>query len=162
MAEEAKNKQKNYAHEIFLVSIFLKGVDGVLEVTGGLLLFLVSSSQINQLVVLLTQHELSEDAKDVVANYLINTAASLSLGAQLFGAFYLLSHGLVKVVLVGSLWRQKFWAYPTAIIFLFIFIFYQLYRFSYDHSSWLIWLTVFDILIIFLTQNEYKNLKNKL
>ncbi|MDD5032272.1 MAG: DUF2127 domain-containing protein [Patescibacteria group bacterium] len=161
MKEEKTNEQKTVYHRIFLVSILLKGIDGILEIIGGLLLFIVSSAQINQFVLALTQRELSEDAKDIMANYLVNAAASFSLSAQLFGAFYLFSHGLIKVILVVSLWRQKLWAYPAAIVFLFLFIFYQIYRFSYDHSWWLIWMTIFDILIIFLTRREYKNLKSK-
>jgi hypothetical protein len=40
--------------------IILKGLDGVLEVLGGLLLLVVSPATIDRVVTSLTQHELSE------------------------------------------------------------------------------------------------------
>jgi uncharacterized membrane protein len=49
-------------------------------------------------------------------------------------AFYLLSHGLVKVLLVAGLLREKLWAYPASLIVLSAFIAYQTYRYSSTHS----------------------------
>jgi len=43
----------------FAVGIILKGLDGVLEVLGGLLLLVLSPATIDQLTRVLTQHELS-------------------------------------------------------------------------------------------------------
>jgi uncharacterized membrane protein len=46
----------------------------------------------------------------------------------LFGAIYLLPHGIVKVVLVYALLLNKFWDYPWMMVVLLLFIGYQLYR----------------------------------
>ena len=156
-----KKEQKTVFQRVFLASIFLKGVDAILEITGGFLMFFFSYKEISRFVFWLAREELSEDPKDIIANYLVGAAQSFSLDLQLFLAIYLIAHGFIKIILVASLWRKKLWAYPTAIVFLSLFILYQLYRFSYDHSLWLIWMTIFDILIIFLARKEYKNLKNK-
>jgi hypothetical protein len=43
----------------FEISILRKGVDGVLEIAGGLLLLLITPATIDRLVVGLTQHELA-------------------------------------------------------------------------------------------------------
>ena len=51
----------------FEVGIILKGLDGILEVVGGLLLLLVSPATINQVAKALTQHELSGDLHDFLA-----------------------------------------------------------------------------------------------
>ncbi|HYY82648.1 MAG TPA: DUF2127 domain-containing protein, partial [Actinomycetes bacterium] len=48
----------------FQVGIVLKGLDGVLEVVGGVVLLLVSPATINRLVTTITQLELSEDPHD--------------------------------------------------------------------------------------------------
>jgi uncharacterized membrane protein len=149
-------------HLIFKISILIKGLDGVLEMIGGLLLLAVSQIRLNQLIILLTQHELIEDPQDLVANFLVNLAHDLSVSAIFFASLYLLSHGVVKVILVASLWRGKLWAYPTAIIFFFIFIIYQLYRYNLTGAGWLIWLTIFDFLVVLLTWREYQHLKNNL
>ncbi|MDD5290812.1 MAG: DUF2127 domain-containing protein [Patescibacteria group bacterium] len=160
MAEEKKQARVIF-HKVFLSSIFLKGVDGALETVGGFLLFLFNHGEINRFVFWLAREELSEDPKDFIANYLVGVAQNFSLDLQLFLSLYLIAHGFIKVILVISLWQKKIWAFPAAIIFLSLFIFYQLYRFSYSHSPWLIWMTIFDILIIFLAQREYKNLKRQ-
>jgi len=152
-------RSNNFFHKLFQAGVILKGVDGALEVIGGIFLFFIDPTRINRLAALLTQHELNEDAKDVIANYLLNAASQLSLSGQLFGSAYLLFHGIIKIFLGASLLRRRIWAYPTAIIFFVIFIFYQFYRYTFTHSGWLIILTVFDIFVVLLTWWEYRRLK---
>ena len=85
----------------FEVSIFAKGLDGIVELVGGLLLLLVTPAAINQFVGAVTQHELSEDPNDFIASRLLRLSSGLTGPALRFAAAYLLLHGLVKVVLVG-------------------------------------------------------------
>jgi uncharacterized membrane protein len=74
----------------------------------------------------------------------------------LFGAVYLLAHGVVKVILVTALLKNQLWAYPWMIGFLGIFIVYQLYRLSFRPSVGLTALTIFDAVIAWLTYREYR------
>jgi uncharacterized membrane protein len=74
----------------------------------------------------------------------------------LFGAVYLLAHGLVKVILVAALLKNQLWAYPWMIGFLGVFIVYQLYRLSFQPSVGLTALTIFDTVIAWLTYREYR------
>lgn len=140
----------------FRVSLILKGLDGVLELIGGVLLLLVSPQQIMDAVRFFTQHELVEDPQDVISNYLLNLTNGLSLSATLFGAVYLLLHGLVKVVLVWAVLTDKLWAYPWMIGFLVVFIVYQSYEIALTFSIGLVLLTAFDIFIVWLTWREYQ------
>lgn len=133
----------------------LKGLDGVLELIGGILLLVVSPNAIDQLTRFLTQHELSEDPHDFLANHLLHAAGSLTGASVRFGAAYLLLHGLVKVVLVAALLRNKLWAYPWMIAFLLLFIGYQVYRLALGFSIGLAGLTVFDSIVAWLTYREY-------
>ena len=139
----------------FAVGIILKGLDGVLEVVGGVLLLVVSPTTIDQLSRALTQHELSEDPHDFLATHLLHAASSLTGSSLEFGAAYLLLHGAVKIVLVGALLRDKIWAYPWMIAFLVVFIVYQLYRMTFAFSIGLLALTVFDVVVVWLTYREY-------
>ena len=66
---------------------------------------------------------------------------------MLFGGLYLLSHGVVKIVLATALLRNKLWAYPWMIGFLGVFVIYQLYRIALIPTVGLIALTVFDVFI---------------
>src|SRR5215471_18137982 len=141
----------------FKIGLVLKGLDGVLEVVGGILLLFLSPTAIEHLVRMLTAHELSEDPHDVVARYLLHTTAHLNHGTTLFGAVYLLSHGIAKIVLVALVLRDKLWAYPWLIGLLLAFIAYQLYQITAVHfSAGLTALTVFDAFLVWLTWREYR------
>jgi uncharacterized membrane protein len=83
-----------------------------LEVVGGVLLLVVSPTTIGQMSRALTQHELSEDPHDFLATHLLHAAGSQTGSSLQFGAAYLLLHGVVKIVLVTALLRDKIWAYP--------------------------------------------------
>ena len=54
-------RPRDLLDQTFEVGIILKGLDGLLEVIGGLLLLVVSPATIDRVVTSLTQHELSED-----------------------------------------------------------------------------------------------------
>jgi uncharacterized membrane protein len=141
---------------IFEVGIILKGLDGVLETIGGLLLLAVTPATINTVVSSVTQHELSEDPHDVIASHLLGYAHGLTGRAVTFAAVYLLGHGIVKIVLVAALLRNQIWAYPWMIAFLLLFIFYQLYRLALSPAFGLGALTIFDALIAWLTWREWR------
>jgi uncharacterized membrane protein len=143
-------------HRVFALGIWLKGIDGVLEIIGGVILLLTSNAALNQLVIALTQHELVEDPHDWIATAARQAVAQLSVGTQVFGGVYLVAHGLAKVVLAVGLLRGHRWAYPVAIGFLGLFIAYQLYRLSYQFSLGLLLLTLFDGAIVALTWREYR------
>ncbi|MCU1584997.1 MAG: hypothetical protein JWM49_1553 [Microbacteriaceae bacterium] len=140
----------------FRISLVLKGLDGLLELVGGILLLLVSPSQIGAIGRFLTQHELSEDPKDFVATHLVNLTSGLTVSASLFGAIYLLLHGAVKVVLVWAVLKDRLWAYPWMIGFLIVFIGYQIYQMAVTFSVGLLVLTAFDVFIVWLTLLEYR------
>jgi uncharacterized membrane protein len=149
-------KPKDWLDRVFEVGIILKGLNGLAELVGGVLLLLATPGSIRRLAVVLTQGELSEDPHDIIARYSLHTASGLTGSALRFGAVYLLLHGAVKVVLVIALLLNKLWAYPCMIVVLLIFIGYQLYRIAQQPSAGLVLLTVFDAVIVALTWREYR------
>jgi uncharacterized membrane protein len=149
-------------HQIFEISILLKGAHALIECIGGLVLAFVSTSAIPRLVNALTQEELVEDPGDFVATHLLSLAHDYTVSTQHFYAFYLLSHGVIKAALVIGLLRNKLWAYPASLVVLGIFIVYQLYRFSYTRGFGLIVLTVFDLLVMGLIWHEYRLIRRHL
>jgi uncharacterized membrane protein len=149
-------------HQIFQISVLLKGAHALVECIGGLVLAFVSTSTITRLVNALTQEELIEDPNDFVAAQLLSLAQNFTVSTQRFYAFYLLSHGVIKVFLVIGLLRNKLWAYPVSLVVLGLFIMYQLYRFSYTHGFGLIVLTVFDVFVMGLIWHEYRLVRRHL
>ncbi|MFC5501820.1 DUF2127 domain-containing protein [Lysinimonas soli] len=153
---EAKPPTHTALDRVFRVSLALKGADGILELIGGVLLLLVSPRQLNDLVRVLTQHELSEDPHDLIATTLVHAVSGLSTSASLFGAIYLLLHGLVKVVLVIAVLLDRLWAYLWIMAFLAIFIVYQCYQLVVGFGWGLALLTAFDVFVVWLTWREYR------
>lgn len=149
-------------HLIFEITVLLKGIHAFLETVGGFLFLLTPTAAIVSFVNFLTSDELGEDSRDFLAHYLTNAANQLSVSEQHFIALYLLSHGAVKLLAVGGLLKEKVWAYPSSIIIFIAFIAYQLYRYAYTHSPWLLVLSAFDAVLILLTFHEYRYIKSRL
>jgi uncharacterized membrane protein len=143
-------------HQFFVVSVLLKGAHALMECIGGVALYLVSTDTIEAVVARATQEELIEDPNDLVATHLLSAAQHFSVGTKSFYAFYLLSHGLIKLLLVVGLLRAQLWSYPASLVALAGFIVYQLYRFSYTHAVGLILLTVFDLIVMALIWHEWR------
>jgi uncharacterized membrane protein len=143
-------------HAAFELGVVLKGLNGLAELVGGFALWFASVGFIRSVVGALVHNELIEDPHDWIANYLLHAAERVSIGGKDFAAFYLASHGVVKLILVAGLLRNKLWAYPASLAVLGLFIVYQLYRLSFAFSLGLVVLTVFDAVIILLIWHEYR------
>lgn len=154
--------QERRIHQIFEVSVLLKGAHAVIECVGGVLLAVTSKAAIVSLVDRFTQEELHEDPADFIATHILSLTQGLSIATQHFYAFYLLSHGLVKLALVAGLLMRKMWAYPASLAVMTLFIAYQVYRYTYTHGVGLIFLTVFDLFVMWLIWHEYQLLRRHL
>lgn len=122
-------------------------------------LWLVKPASLNQIALLFLNYDLPLDSHDYVTTHLFRATMHLANGGKYFASAYLVLHGLIKAVLVIALWFDALWAYPTTIFIFGVFSFYQLYRFTHTHALALILITVFDVLIIWLTWREYRDQK---
>ena len=62
----------------FKIGLILKGLDGILEAAGGILLLFLSLHAIEHIARTLTAHELSQDPHDLIARYILHTASHLT------------------------------------------------------------------------------------
>jgi uncharacterized membrane protein len=149
-------------HQLFELSVGLKGLHALVEIVSGLLLYFVSTATVVGLIDRLTRSELLETPNDFIAGHVMKFAGGFSSEAHHFYAFYLLSHGLVKAVLVAGLLGEKLWAYPASFAVFGAFIAYQLYRFSYTQDVSLALLSLLDLVVILLAIHEYRLLRRHL
>ncbi len=145
-------------HRFFEVSLVAKGIDGVLQIIGGIFLASVSPPTLNRIFAYLTRSELTDDPKDFIVNFLARGLGRLSADTELFMGIFLIGHGIVNLFIVVGLWRSKLWAFPLAIGILSTFIFYQLYRVSVHHSMILLGVTLFEVCVVVLILHEYKRI----
>lgn len=159
MEEVKKTYQPDLTDRAFKIGLYFKGFDGLLETLGGIMLLIVNPEQVNHLVRWLTQGELSTDPNDFIAHHILKTAHELTGASLIFGAAYLLSHGVVKLILVAEVLRNHLWAYKALIGVTALFVVYQIYRITGKFSMSMLLLTIFDLVIIYLTTVEYRKHK---
>jgi uncharacterized membrane protein len=154
-------KPTSLLDKTYEIGILIKGIDGVLELIGGVLVLVVPPHTIDAILRFLTQHELSRDPHDFVATHILAYGHELERGSTTFAAVFLLTHGLVKVVLVASLLRNKLWAYPFALVTLGLFIVYQIYRMIVQPTFGMAFLTILDTVIVWLIWREWGQVKRR-
>jgi uncharacterized membrane protein len=154
-------QRKSLLHQSFEVGITLKCIGGLLEVVGGVALWLVNPSEMNELVRKVCDSLLIDVPHSAIAMRMLNASQKLADHGTTFPSLYLLSHGAVKIALVICLWMNKIWAYPLTIIVFSAFMAYQIHRFTHTHAWSLIALTIFDAVIVYLTWQEYQQQKAK-
>src|SRR3954452_7950066 len=110
-------------HQLFVLSVILKGLHALIELIGGITLYLFSTDVI---VAWLWEAGRSND-------WVARFAHSFSKPEHEFYAFYLVSHGIVNGAIVAGLLLRKRWSYHATFVVLTLFIAYQLYRYSYTH-----------------------------
>lgn len=153
----ASQKGEKRIHQAFEISVLLKGANALVELVLGVVLLF--STRLNDVLLALIQNELVEDPGDFLARHADQFAHYLTPQFQLYSALYLLSHGIVKIVLVWGLLRNKLWAYPASLAVLSLFILYQVIKIAQNHSIALILLTLFDLVVMWLIWHEYKQLQ---
>lgn len=154
-----QEKKERGLHQLFEVGIILKGLNALIESVLGFALLFVN---VGDIVRTLAENELLDDPNDFFATHALQFASGhLSPQSQYFAALYLLSHGLIKVVLMYGLLRNRLWAFPASLAVLALFIAYQSIKWLQTHSILLLLLTIFDLVVIWLIWNEYQRVLKK-
>lgn len=153
-------RPSDWFDDIFEGGIIIKGLDGLLEFLGGLLLFIFNPDQIHRFISFITQRELLNDPKDHFANLLVQSTSHLSAGGRAFIIIYLWIHAAIKLVAVIGILKNQRWAYPFSLITLGLLMLYQLYSIVFVKPSIaMILLTAFDAFILWLIWREYGKIR---
>jgi len=151
-----KLKLSSLLHGSFRTGITLKGIGGLTEIIGGVFLWFITPGELSQLVSGLLEEEHLRHPHNFLASHFLHLAQGISHADPVFASLYLLSHGLVKTVLIVALWFNKLWAYPLTIAVFGGFMVYQVFRYTHTHSFALMVLTIFDAVVVWLTWCEYR------
>jgi uncharacterized membrane protein len=152
---------KTLLDKAYEIGILIKGIDGVLELIGGALVLFLSPHAITGVTNFLTQDALQENPHNFIATHIAKTGNHLAAGHNIFAALFLLTHGLVKVVLVVCLLLNKLWAYPWALGVLGLFLVYQIYLLATAPTFSMAFLTVLDVIIIGLIYREWQQIRQR-
>jgi uncharacterized membrane protein len=137
----------------------MKGAVSLAEVVAGIAILFIPVTYLTDIVANYAQRELALEQGDFIATHLLHLAQQFSVVSGTFIAVYLLSRGLVKVVLIWAMLKSKLWAYPSALVVLGLFVLYQLYQITSGFSWLLVALTLFDFVVMYFIWREYQVLK---
>jgi uncharacterized membrane protein len=151
-------KPRELLHELYKASVIIKGIDGILEITGGFLLIFFSPITITRTILFLGRTELVENPRHPLISFIYHVASGFSLHRRHFYSLLFLSHGTVKLTLVGGLMRNKLWAYPTTMAIFTAFVLYQTFEIYSSPSVILGIITIIDIFVVLLIGREYHTL----
>ncbi|MCV2864683.1 DUF2127 domain-containing protein [Albidovulum sediminicola] len=160
MIRQHADRVARWLHRLFEASLVVKGLLATAEAASGLGLLLTPNTVIQGFVAWMTRNELAEDPGDAMAQWVERLAHSFSIGLQHFYALYLLSHGLLKLLMVLLLAARVSWAYPASMAVLAGFILYQLQQWTASGSLPLLALSAFDAVMIALIWREWRALRH--
>ncbi len=132
---------KTLLDKTYEVGILIKGFDGTIEILTALLLIFLTPAAFHTLMGHLGK------SGDVLTAHKLSTI------------LFLLSHGVVKVVLVTCLLLNKLWAYPWALAALGVFTAIQTYQIITNPNPGIIFLTVLNVAIMFLIYREWQHVR---
>ena len=142
-------------------ALFLKGLDGAVELLAGLALLAAGPGALDALTRRVVAHHLLGSPHGALAERFAAGEAALGGGDRAFAVAYLTLHGLVKLGLVVALLREVLPAYPVAVAVLAVFCAYEVYR-AVDRSAWSMWAAAaLDLVVVVLVLREYRRLRSR-
>lgn len=153
-------RENLWYERIYKIGVGIKGIDGTIELIAGLWLWLAP----NSLHVLLTSWQASAESwgtslGDLIASGLAHLNEELYGGVLVMAVIFLISHGVIKLVLVYALLKEILWAYPYALGVLVLFLVAQIYALIVSPGVGMAILVLLDIFIIWLVWGEWQKLK---
>jgi uncharacterized membrane protein len=103
-----------------------------------------------------TWHSFATSEWHVLGTLLLPLSQTLTPNMQLYAAIYLLIHGVIKLLIVWNLLRERLWAFPFSLITLALFVLLQTFHLFRKFSPWLLGLTILDVIVILLVSHEYR------
>jgi uncharacterized membrane protein len=140
--------QEKRIHQVFQITVALKGLHGLVEVAGGIALGLFSTDSILRLLYHWDRHQW--------------VTRHFSTGEHHYYVWFFLSHGALNLALAVGLLLEKLWAYPAAMVVLALFILLQMHRFIHVHDPGLVIFSILDVIVIALAVHEYRLLRKHL
>ncbi|WP_369252045.1 DUF2127 domain-containing protein [Geodermatophilus amargosae] len=142
-------------------ALFLKGLDGAVELLAGLALLVAGPRPLAGLLRRVVEHHLLGSPHGALAERLAAGEAALGGGDRTFAVLYLTLHGLVKLGLVVALLREVLPAYPVAAAVLGLFCAFEVYR-AVDRDAWSMWAAAaLDLAVVVLVLREYRRLRSR-
>jgi uncharacterized membrane protein len=148
---------KSLLDKLFILGIVVKGLDGLAELAAGLAL-LVSPTLVHEVLSGIVGKTSGSHGHTMlfISQYIARLDKDLAASGLTFLIIFLLSHGVIKIILVYCLLKKITRAYPAAVAVLGVFLIYQVYVFILSPTIGMAFLCLLDAAIIGLVWREYR------
>jgi len=154
-----KTVQEKRISWAYRFGLWIKALQAFSEVVAGVLFYAINTNKLTTLILDIAHGEIIEAPDSLWSNLLTKSIDQFSLAGKYFIAFYLLSHGVVKLFIIIGLFLEKRWAYPVSVLGFSALILYQTYHYFINYSVALLLLTVMDTIILWLIIHEHRKVK---
>jgi uncharacterized membrane protein len=145
-------------HKAYLATILIKGLFGLLEFCGGLIIATFGPERLYGVVLRVIDPELYECGHIRTAELVLRGASALAQSPGHFVIFYLFVHGTLKMTITAVLLRgHGRWVFPRASVILSGFIAFFCLDLAHHWSNWVLGLALFDALTLAPVVNEWRN-----
>ena len=155
----SRKAREKLFHRLFLLGIWLKGLNGIVQIAGGILLLTVSLESLNQFVIQLTGDEIEEDSGDLIAKALRQAVNHMTPSSKVVAGLYLVANGIVRVFLAYGILRGKLWYFPVGMGIISVFVVGLIARLTFHFTYLVFFLVLINIAVILLIWREYKRLR---
>lgn len=139
---------------LFRIGLALKGFDSLLEAVGGVLLF--TPVLLNRAFRYVVWHEIYFIGRHPLAARLANSASKAAAEPHYLMGVYLVLHGLLKLVFIIAVFRQRRWGYFGILAILLAFCGLEFYD-AATRPSWAAAVFgLFDLILAGIIANEYR------
>ncbi|MGW1677550.1 DUF2127 domain-containing protein [Saccharopolyspora sp. NPDC002376] len=154
-------EQKTLTDKLFLVAILAKGLDGAVQLIGGIVLIFARPETLTRLAHAVVTRDLVGPPAGPLAGHFEQAIEHFANGGRAFVIFYLILHGVIKLGLVLALLRKVLPMYPVAAAALGLFVLFEILRAVQTRSIVLPLLAALDVAIIVLVIKEYRELRQQ-
>ena len=150
-------RDEKIIHRFFMLTILAKGSLGLIQIATAVAIFFGVTSRLPSLAQSIIAAELAEDPNDFLAARIMSLVSALPETDLTFYTYYFAAHGLLHVAVVVALLVGANWAYPSAVVVLFVFVVYQISEWFTVGGAMLLVLSAIDVLVIYLTLIEWRH-----
>ncbi|PKW13904.1 DUF2127 domain-containing protein [Saccharopolyspora spinosa] len=147
--------------KLFRVAVLLKGLDGAVQLIGGVLLIFLSPDTVTRFAHAVVTRDLLGPPAGSLAGHFEEAAQHFASGGSTFVIAYLIAHGVIKIGLVIGLLLKIMPLYPVALTALGLFVIFEVLRAVQTRSIALPFFAALDVVIIILVLREYLELRRR-
>ena len=145
---------------LFTLSMIIKGIDGIVELVGGVAFaYLEKSKILNIFIAILEKEQVFQFSDDKILEWPTRLSDTLSADLHVVIAASLIGNVALKIVLCIGVLMEKFIIYPFALVFLFGLLVYQIIQTIQNPSYFLYVLDLLDIIALLLVAREFVRLR---